>query len=342
MLKDTDLESLKDYKYLVHVDLSNNPVGDKGTQYLVSPCLQSLNLNYTEVQTLEYVAGMKSLRELYVNWNKISDDSLKNIAALPELTALSLEGTQISDKGLEELKKIGTLESLSLKNSHISARAVSKLLAEMPALSVVLERDAIPCRINGWIAKCDQAERDGKHAEALFANEKCIEMIEKAQGKEAPLLPRYLARSAVLCTMLQRPADVKRLLQRAREIAKRRGNLHEYCFIQRVIRDSLAVEGKNEEALKLQIETSKIAKTIELPGSDPLIGDMIHTGNLLFALGRTAQARAALEQACAEALKYKRMRHYGTATYILAHLEMKENNPKAAQSYYLKSADTFE
>ena len=94
--------------------------------------LQMANTDVTD-ETLKYLAGMKSLRELDLNHTQITDTGLSRIAALPVLQDLRLAGTKITDDGFRShLLKKESLMNLELTNTSVSSKTVREWKAAKP------------------------------------------------------------------------------------------------------------------------------------------------------------------------------------------------------------------
>lgn len=61
---------------------------------------------------VQYLASLKHLQDVDLNFSKISDDSLRVLAQLPCLETLDVQGIQLTDEGLEHLADVRTLRKL--------------------------------------------------------------------------------------------------------------------------------------------------------------------------------------------------------------------------------------
>ncbi len=86
------------------------------------PAIVSLDFGSMPVQDrdLYIVAGLRSMRDLYLDGTKITNAGLAQLANLKKLHMLDLANTQIGDAGLVHLKSLASLDSLFLDRTQVS------------------------------------------------------------------------------------------------------------------------------------------------------------------------------------------------------------------------------
>jgi hypothetical protein len=88
--------------------------------------LQMANENVTD-QTLDYLKGLKLLRELDLSNTRITDDGLQVLKELPKLKILRLNGTKVTDEGLRRnIFPIETLMELSLLRTKVTQKTCNE------------------------------------------------------------------------------------------------------------------------------------------------------------------------------------------------------------------------
>jgi len=126
---------------------------------------------------LKSIANLKSLVELRLDWNSITDDGLEHLSELHKLKHLYLDGCDISDKGLRHLSDLKNLETLSLKFTAISDVGVSQLgrLTNLTYLS--LQGTDVSNRSLDWIAS--QRKLSGLNISDTKIDQSEVEKLQK-------------------------------------------------------------------------------------------------------------------------------------------------------------------
>lgn len=86
--------------------------------------------------TLEQVAKLKSVTELYLQGTRITDDGLKHISALTNLQKLDLAETGVTDAGLQHLTGLSSLKHLDLTDTKVTAEGVAMLKQAIPNIKI--------------------------------------------------------------------------------------------------------------------------------------------------------------------------------------------------------------
>ena len=98
-VNDDDMALMGNLDQLENLDISFNPVTNKGIQHLT---------------------GLKKLRVLDLSHTKISDKGLACLKELPLLENLVLNGTRVSSRGISAIKDMPKLEFLMLWETKVS------------------------------------------------------------------------------------------------------------------------------------------------------------------------------------------------------------------------------
>jgi hypothetical protein len=121
--------SLGPREKMVDGELHITLTGWAGTDYSilkVKPATVVLQIANPDVDdaTLEYLRGMKQLRELDVSSSQVSDEGLKIIAELPRLEELRLARTKISDDGFQKSLAVkDSLRKLDLSGTDVKSKS---------------------------------------------------------------------------------------------------------------------------------------------------------------------------------------------------------------------------
>ena len=82
------------------------------------------------------VAGLRSLKRLYIAKCDVSDAGLAHVSGLVNLEALNLYGTKTTDVGLGGLVELKHLRALYITDLKLSTAEVDKLKQVLPRLTV--------------------------------------------------------------------------------------------------------------------------------------------------------------------------------------------------------------
>lgn len=94
------------------------------------PRLHTVRLSYTQGlsnERVKEVSVLRSLVELRLSGDEISDDSLAPISTLPHLKTLSICSPRITDGGIDYLRAMVQLEKLDVSRTRISWQGISRL-----------------------------------------------------------------------------------------------------------------------------------------------------------------------------------------------------------------------
>jgi serine/threonine protein kinase len=153
------LQFLRNYHHLSQLGLNRTPLGDTGIDELPRLIsLQNITLDGTNIRSLEFVRrlpklsslsmsdtplenltpleNVTSLRYLYINGTKITDDQLVHLHSMRTSSTLNLSETNISDAGLKHLESIKSLNRLLLTKTPLTEEAVQKLQTARPDLRI--------------------------------------------------------------------------------------------------------------------------------------------------------------------------------------------------------------
>lgn len=130
---DPALATLAQIKTLRVVDISDNhPVSVQGIAELTKlPVLEGLGLgSMNEMvfpEALTVIAKCKSLRDLDISANSITDEQLSVLKAFPALTSLNCHNNPITDQGMVFIKPLKGLIALDIRNTRLSDQGFSLL-----------------------------------------------------------------------------------------------------------------------------------------------------------------------------------------------------------------------
>lgn len=145
-IRDDDLEAFQTLNDVETVHLGQNPISNRGLQYLQHLDLRSLSLAGTEIddEGLAVLQEIKRLRSLNCEDTPITDKGLERIGRLSSLTELTLRNCRITDEGLRHLESLHHLEYLDVQGCTISASAKKQLKARLPQLRWVRDDESDP------------------------------------------------------------------------------------------------------------------------------------------------------------------------------------------------------
>lgn len=131
---DSDLEELQPSFALDGLDVSyNRELTYKGVQALShGASLSELNLAYTSVSDLAFVADMVRLKSLDLMGTPIEDDDLKPLVGLPRLNTLNLEDTGITDEAVQWITQMKALRRLEVRYTQLTDEGIKRLKESIP------------------------------------------------------------------------------------------------------------------------------------------------------------------------------------------------------------------
>jgi len=117
---------------IVQLSLGETEVTDKCFPYLAKiPNLLKLELQNTDVVTLEGINKLKNLHVLVLKSTEVSDDAVKNLAGLSKLEHLSLSNTRdLSDQALVNLPVLPKLNTIELVKTQITGATLPELIKQ--------------------------------------------------------------------------------------------------------------------------------------------------------------------------------------------------------------------
>jgi Leucine-rich repeat (LRR) protein len=139
---DEDLSGLSHFPLLTDLDVSSNPITNRGLRHLKNLPLRFLNLSDTEVgsgsgkwsdsttQDLRddsVLPHLTRLEGLALARTRFSDQDLGALSGLKQLEYLDLSATKISDEGLRHLASFPLLEQLDLNQTQITGPGLRHL-----------------------------------------------------------------------------------------------------------------------------------------------------------------------------------------------------------------------
>jgi len=125
---DTDLRFLSADKKLRELTVKNADITDAGLRYIADAQLTLLNVSATQVNDLQALRKITSLKRLLLGRTPVSHKGVQVAASLPNLQELDLSGTKIDNKDLELLSNCHNLRKLVLSDCpNITAEAIRNL-----------------------------------------------------------------------------------------------------------------------------------------------------------------------------------------------------------------------
>ncbi len=258
---DDDLKSLEGYRFARFVDLTDSSISDLGTSYLLSSPLRVLKLSRTNVETLEFVAKMKSLRELDLIDTSINDESIGRIKNLPQLQTLKLSKTNVSAKCASVLSSLPSLSHLELGQTSFSLQDLDDLARRMPYCEIVPHHHS---RLKDDLDAAGKLCSENRRLEGQKLLNQATREIEKGSGVQSPALVPYLAASTVNLFLLNREQEANKLADRALSIA-RPHEQNQYVAGLTAVKAGLFVKARKwTEALAYAEESVKLSRQEEL------------------------------------------------------------------------------
>ena len=221
-LKASEIVGLERYKYITDLDLSNNVHNDDVTAQIKAKYLKVLRLNNTPVKTLEYVSKLKNLQRLNLASSSIDVEAIKRLKNLPNLTELDVRDTNLTPEDLNYLADIPTLQKLSVSTERYSPAVLLALHARLPGCDMGLRERRI--------ASIDEIRKlvsSGNFAGAATQAKKAIDVVERIQGKEAPIISSYCFWAACAARGRKKYEEAKQFSKRSILVA-RKNNFNVY------------------------------------------------------------------------------------------------------------------
>lgn len=127
-VSDTGFQKL-DLGTLRHLELQGTLVSPAGAAKIVAraPRLEMLDLSGIRVSTLDFLAGLTSLRVLKLAHTRVDDADLEVLTKLEQLRELDLSRTSITDEGLATLREIPRLEEARVRAPGVTDTERTKL-----------------------------------------------------------------------------------------------------------------------------------------------------------------------------------------------------------------------
>ena len=141
-LDDQSLAPLANFTHLEVLSLMGKEerFGDAGLAYIAGlKSIENLWLTDTKVGDagLSHLAGMSKLELLNLDGTRVTDAGLAQLANFPKLKTLSLNRTAITDAGLAQLSGLAACQEMSLKETRVSPAGIDALKAKLPTVQIV-------------------------------------------------------------------------------------------------------------------------------------------------------------------------------------------------------------
>lgn len=264
-IKDSDLDELKGYDKAEEIDFTGDPVTDAGLRKISGPRLKRLILTNTDVRTLNFVPKFKNLQSLYLQGTNIGDEALKQLRVLRMLRELKLDGTNITNAGLEEITHLPSLELVTVHETKVTPGAILTVGEKMPMTAIAPGPPKAVYRARDDISRLQQ---NGQLKEAIELVDKCLGIVEKAQGKNAVHLTQLLLRRGNLKAQLPDLKGAKQDIERAVNIAKLNGHTLNERTALLALRQFYQSQNQTEQANKTERDLVHVNNRLLMPESD--------------------------------------------------------------------------
>ncbi len=283
--KRADLSKFKGCDYVKIVDLSLSEATDDDMANFSKSKLISLNLNETPIESLTNVSKQTYLRELLLKSTKITGAELEKLKHLPMLQILDLRYTNIPDKELEVLQKVSSLRTVHLFPGKCSNKQITRLREMMPWCAFPEFPDHIDDSILGSIE--DMAKRESNIAQ-IGAYKRCIQIAERAQGKDAAAIAHFSLRLATCYTKQGKTKKFLECLNRAEKICLNRNEyLLQDCYDLRV---AYLVKSSPTKGLELLYQKLDLVEDLYDPGNPNKLDLLFYIASLEHELGNQDRA----------------------------------------------------
>ena len=266
-INDGDLELLKGYTRIEELDLMGNPITDQGLMQVSAPYAKKLVLTNCDVKTLEFVKNFPNLQCLYLEGTNITDESLENVKYLPMLRDLKLSETTISDAGLKYVTAARSLEYVIVHGTRVTKAGAERISQQMPLTAIA---PTVPRRIVRMLQVLNSLEASEKYSEAIEQSTKIIDIVERAQGADAPLIVPYLLRRSAFKTHLHRPDSVDDL-KKAIVVARSSKNDIMLKSALAALLNAYVLNHLEQEAEPIRLELLATIKRLDGPESTELL-----------------------------------------------------------------------
>jgi hypothetical protein len=116
--------------------VDTRPLGPEWLGLFHQPTVVSLNGTHATDATLEHIAWLSALEELWLDNTSITDSGLRQFEGLANLHSLNLGNTKVTDAGLRRLTKLPSLERVCVTNTRVTTEGVAELKRALPKVTV--------------------------------------------------------------------------------------------------------------------------------------------------------------------------------------------------------------
>ncbi len=329
ILTDSDLACFKGYKYAEIVDLTHDPVSDRGLKNFCDSPVNWLSVKATQVKTFQTLPLLPNLEMIDAGETEIDDKSLENLLSLKSLRSLSIKSTPVTDRSIRTIKSIPTLERLDLRDTKISKEGMNELRQSMPFVEMYGEG---PPSTKQEFYRAGEFLSQGKKTEAIARTKHVIALIEKAQGADSPALHQALMLWTNIDLGIGKFDEALKISNRITAIAREHGNkkhlvdaLRKRAQVEQALSNRSAVIADQREALA-------VLRSLVAPGSLSLVEPLGSLGAHLAAAGEYAQAYPLHKEAIAivEEKEGKDSPRYGACLVTWAESEERSGNKSEA------------
>ncbi len=279
------LTKFKGCDYLKVVDLSLSEATDDDMAYFSKSKLISLNLSETPIKSLSNVAKQTYLRELRLANSKVTGAELEKLKRLPMLQLLDLRNTSIPDDQLEVLQKVSSLRTVHLFPGRCSNKQVTRLREMMPWCAFPEFPDHIYDSVLDRIE--DEAEDESDMAQ-VRSYKRCIQIAERAQGKDAPAVAHFLLRLATCYSKQGKTKEFLDCLNRAEKICLNRNEFLLQGYYD--LRTQYLLSASPKKALEPLYHKLDLVEDLYIPGSQNKLDLLFFIASLEHDLGKQNEA----------------------------------------------------
>lgn len=306
-VKDDDMKVFQGTKVAKDIHFSELQIGDKALKYLVDSPITRLDLTNTNVKTLEYLPGQKTLEFLQLTGTKVGDEALARLVTFEKLNCLLLDETQVTAAGIRKhLKTIPLNELRVFDCPNVSAADIDALANEFPMWKIEPWRNEFKNKnlISVVGDKCNLLAATGKPQKAIEEWKKWSEFADahKDSDPKRRLKIRALTSLSAIYSFIKNREQAKKMADEAIALATQYGGDRQLAEAY----NALFRHYLNAQDIQLAAETGKKAvEWSEKAYQEPEMQLSMDVGTVLANAGKPAEAIPILEKSLRAREKWK-------------------------------------
>jgi len=306
-VKDDDMKVFQGTKVATNINFSELQIGDRALKYLADSPITRLDLTNTNVKTLEYLPGQKTLEFLQLSGTKVGDEALAKLGRFEKLNCLLLDETRVTAAGIRKhLKGIPLDELRVFKCPNITAADTDALANEFPMWKI--EPWRIEFKNKNLISvvgdNCNSLTAKGKPQKAIEEWKKWSEFADahKDSDPNKRLKIRALTSMSGIYDFIKNRDQAKKMADEALALATKYGGDRQLAEAY----NALFRHYLNAQNTQLAAETGKKAvEWSEKAFQYPEMQLSMEVGALLASTGKPAEAIPILEKSLRVREKWK-------------------------------------